>query len=418
MTGIEPTTDFGAVRRAVPRAVHRMPGTSSAALLSSGRPLTLRGAGHSCDGQTVTNGDLLVTYAPDTPGSEVRDLGGDLVDVPAGMSWYGLEQELNRRGRTAPVLTDYLHMSVGGTLSVGGMGLNSVRHGLQCDQVERILLSDGTGVPRWCSRTAHPELFRFALGGLGQAGLIERAVLRTVPHHRHAHVHRVRHTTVTELAAYAERIADRDDIEHYNAYLSGGDLHTETGWYTDAPRPCRPQDCTIVPDLPFALHERRERWLAAFPGHVRMWTDYVMPAEQFAPMLATVDAHRRRPPLSRTLKAMYVLLVRRPPDATRFAFAPAGPVPVSLGVGMYTLVDRRDPLAVAATRRALRTLLERCRDLGGRPYLYGTNDLDAPLLKDLYGTDLDRLAQLRATHRLEHVNAHVLVGQTSGAFRP
>ncbi|MFQ6332135.1 FAD-binding protein [Nocardia sp. CWNU-33] len=381
-----------------------MPAAFPSVLIGSGRPLTLRGAGHSCGGQTVTGDELLVTYAPDTAANQVRDLGDGLIEVPAGMDWYGLERYLNRRGRAFPVLTDYLHMSVGGTLSVGGFGTNSVRYGMQVDHVERIQLIDGMGASRWCSRTDHPELFRFALGGLGTVGLIERAVLRTVPYQRYTHVHRTRHASLTELVEHTERIAQRDDVDIYCASLRGGMLSSTTGWGGISAQRCSNENCSIVPDLPFAEHTGRA---AATPSDkVRLWTDYVVPAAQFAPMLAAAEALLHRAPLNRVLTMLYILIVRRPAAATPFAFAPVGTDPVSIGLGLYTSVER-DPAAIAATRHMFRDLLERCCELGGHPYLYGVNDLDDSLAERLYGTDLDQLAQLRSSHRLEHVNAHL-----------
>lgn len=400
-------TDFGGLRHAVPKAVHRMPAAFPARLLSSGVPLTLRGSGHSCDGQTVTEHELLVTYSPGTAAPQLRDLGHDLVEVPAGMSWHGVESWLNRRGRTVGVLTGDLHMSVGGTLSVGGVGLNSVRSGLQCDQVERIQLIDGTGTARWCSRAEHSELFRFALGGLGTVGLIERVVLRTVQHRRYVHIHQTRHTAMADLAENAERIAACGGVDLYGASLRRGILTATTGWYSDDPRRCDERACMVVPNEPFGLRDSATRYSAGSPDDVRLWTDYLVPAGQFARMLTAVDAVRNQAPLDRTLKKILVLMVGRGGDAPPFAFAPVGSASATLGVGMYTIVDRHDHETVAAIRRIFRILLEQCCELGGRPYLYGVNELDRPLMNRLYGTDLNRLAQLRSLYRLEHINAHI-----------
>jgi hypothetical protein len=383
-----------------------MPSAFPSALLGSGQPLTLRGAGHSCDGQTVTDGDILVTYAPETAAQQVRDLGDGLIEVPAGMSWYGLERHLNRRGAAIPVLPDYLHMSVGGTLSVGGIGIGSVSYGMQVDHVERIQLIDGTGTSRWCSRTNHPELFRFALGGLGTVGLIERAVLRTVPYHRDTHLHRTRHDTLTDLVEHTERIAQRDDVDVYYASVRSGMIHSATGWHDSGPERCGGEDCGIVSDLSLHGNYGTARTVAPPPDHVRLCTDYLVPAGTLAPMLAAVDELRHRAPSNRGLDMWWILIVRRPSHAVQFPFAPVGTAPVSIGVGLYTSVHR-DPAAVAATRTVFRGLLERCLELGGRPYLYGSNDLDPALTERLYGTELGRLAQLRSAHRLEHVNAHL-----------
>lgn len=383
-----------------------MPSAFPSMLLASGRPMTLRGAGHSCYGQTVADGELLVTYAPDGAAMQVRDVGGGLFEVPAGMSWYGLERYLNGRGRAVSVLPNYLHMSVGGTLSVGGIGVGSVRHGMQVDQVERIQLIDGTGVSRWCSRIDHPELFRFALGGLGMVGLIERVVLRTVPYQLVSHLHHTHQATLTEFIEHTERIAQRDDVDLFSASLRPDGFSTTTGWVAGGPTRCGDEHCAIGLDLPFAGHFETTQMASPSGQHVRLWTDYVVPAAQFAPMLAAVEEQRHRAPLNRVLTMLYILIVRRPHGATPFAFAPVDTAPVSIGVGLYTTVER-DPAAIAATRRTFRCLLELCCELGGRPYLYGVSDLGGALAQQLYGADLNRLAQLRACHRLEHINAHL-----------
>ncbi|WP_067800787.1 FAD-binding protein [Nocardia beijingensis] len=399
------STDFGGLRYAVSRAVHRMPSAFPAALLGSGRQLTLRGAGHSSDGQTVTEGELLVTYAPEAAAPQVRDLGDGLIEVPAGMSWYGLERYLNRRSAAFPVLPDYLQLSVGGTLSMGGIGIDSVRSGMQVDHVERIQLIDGTGASRWCSRTDHSELFRFALGGSGTVGLIERAVLRTVPYRRDTHLHRTRHDSQADLVEHTERMAERDDIDIFYASIRHGVCQTVIGWRGSGPEQCRDEGCAIVADLSFQGNHAAARTAAPPPGHARLCTDYIVPAGQLAPMLAAVDALRHLDSLNRGLELLWLLIVRRSPEATAFPFTPAGSAPVSIGVGFCTSL-RRELAAVAATRTALRGVLERCLELGGRPYLYGFDVLDAAAAEQLYGTDLPRLAQLRSAHRLEHVNAH------------
>nr|WP_280366791.1 FAD-binding protein [Nocardia wallacei] len=396
------TTDFGGLHRAVPRAVHRVPSVSPTELLRSGKPITLRGTGHSCGGQTVTDNELLVTHAPDTYARDIRDLGGGLIEVPSGASWYALERHLNRHGRSVPVLPNYLHMSVGGTLSVGGIGITSARHGMQIDHIERIRLIDGTGTGRWCSRTDHPELFRFALGGLGTVGLIERVVLRSAPYRRFAHVHRAHHRTVADLVEHTERIARCDEVDIFWASVRRNRFRSATGWISDEPEHCDAETCVRVPDLPFAWDREPER----ATDRVRLWTDYLVPAGQLAPMVAAVEAHRLRPPLDRARTMLYLLIVRRRADAVPFAFAPAANAPVSIGVGIYTWVDR-DPAATAAVRGVFDDLLRRCCELGGRPYLYGADDLDVDLAERLYGADPSRLRQLRSAHRLEHVNAHL-----------
>ncbi|WP_460696577.1 FAD-binding oxidoreductase [Nocardia thraciensis] len=392
-----------------------MPSAFPAALLGSGRPLTLRGAGHSCDGQTVTDGELLVTYAPKSVAAQVRELDADLVETPAGMSWYGLERYLNSRGRSFPVLPNYLHMSIGGTLSVGGIGIDSIRHGMQVDHVERIQLIDGTGASRWCSRTEHPELFRFALGGLGTVGLIERAVLRTVPYRRDTHLHRTFHVDLAELAEHTEAVARRDDVEVYWAMLRRGRIFSVSGRRGGDRQRCDGEDSAVVSDLPFDGHPDTDHASESF-DRARLWTDYVVPAGRLAPMLAAIEAERRRSPLRHIPTMVYLLIVRRPPGRPSFAFAPIGDAPVSIGVGIYASIDG-DPATAAAVRGVFGELLRLCCESGGRPYLYGVTDFEEDLAQRFYGRDLDELARLRSVHRAEHINAQLPLVRAATAHR-
>lgn len=388
-----------------------MPAAFPSALLASGRPLTLRGSGHSCNGQTVTDGELLVTYAPRTAARQIRDLGDGLFEVPAGMSWYGVEKYLNRCGRSFPVLPNYLHMSVGGTLSVGGAGIDSVRHGMQVDHVQRIQLIDGTGTSRWCSRTEHRELFEFALGGLGMVGLIDRVVLCTVPYQPFSYVNRHECANLAELVRSTEQIAHDDDVDIYSGRVRGGVISATTGW-RGLPATGDAENATVVADLSFGGRPTQSAVRFRNGDCLRLWADYIVPLEGFARMMEVVETVATRPPLQDREVMLYLLIVRRSADPSSFVFAPAGSVPVSVGVGVYV---RTEPdLAVAgAVRREFGDLLTRCCELGGRPYLYGVTDLDNAQIRHLYGSGTDRLAQLRTTYGLQHVNGHLPLARTA-----
>jgi cytokinin dehydrogenase len=78
------------------------------------------------------------------------------------------------------VLTDHLDLTVGGTLSVGGVGGTSWRHGAQVDNVEGLDVVTGEGEMISCSDTTEPELFQAVLAGQGQCGIIVAARLRLV----------------------------------------------------------------------------------------------------------------------------------------------------------------------------------------------------------------------------------------------
>ncbi len=65
----------------------------------------------------------------------VHRVESDRVVVDAGATWSEVLAATLPRGLTPPVLTDYLGLSVGGTLVVGGVGGTISRFGLQSDNV-------------------------------------------------------------------------------------------------------------------------------------------------------------------------------------------------------------------------------------------------------------------------------------------
>lgn len=97
-------------------------------------------------------------------------LHSDRVEVEAGMLWSTLLQTTLAHGLTPPVLPDYLHLSIGGVLSVGGIGGTSYRYGAVVDHVLEMQVVTGAGKLETCSPTHQRELFENVLAGLGQCG--------------------------------------------------------------------------------------------------------------------------------------------------------------------------------------------------------------------------------------------------------
>ncbi|MFE7190444.1 FAD-binding protein [Kitasatospora sp. NPDC057541] len=158
--------DF-ARRHRIPVAMNGQSGTGSAAELES----------HSSYGQAAAPGGVAI----DARGLNriVRIAPGRAV-VEAGVTWAQLTDAALAQGWMPPSLTDYLHLSVGGTLSVGGIGGGVQRFGFQVDTVESVDVVTGTGELVTASASANRELFEAVLGGGGQAGIIVRATLRLV----------------------------------------------------------------------------------------------------------------------------------------------------------------------------------------------------------------------------------------------
>jgi cytokinin dehydrogenase len=110
----------------------------------------------------------------------VRSVESDRVVVDAGATWSDVLAATLPHGRTPPVLCDYLELSVGGTLSVGGVGATTSRYGVQSDNVIALEIVTGRGDKVVCSADRNADLFDAVRAGLGQVGVITHATLRLV----------------------------------------------------------------------------------------------------------------------------------------------------------------------------------------------------------------------------------------------
>lgn len=135
-----------------------------------------RGSAHSQSQLAVSNGGILLTMK-----SMHRILAVDpeglTVDVEAGVVWRDLTHHLKRWDLAPPVLTNNLGVTIGGTLSMAGIGVASFKYGSQGDNVVEMDVVTGTGELATCSKTEHADLFWATIAGLGQCAIITRARL-------------------------------------------------------------------------------------------------------------------------------------------------------------------------------------------------------------------------------------------------
>ncbi len=140
-----------------------------------GLTLAARGSGHTTFGQSQTENGVVVDM---TSLNRIDRIGDDRAVVDAGVTWRNLLYATTARGLRPPVLTGFQGLTVGGTLSVGGISGVSYAKGAQIDHVLEIDVVTGEGRVVTCSDEKNPDLFNAALGGRGGCGIIARA---TVP---------------------------------------------------------------------------------------------------------------------------------------------------------------------------------------------------------------------------------------------
>ena len=273
----------------------------------------------------------------------------------------------------------------------------------------RLVLPDGRRL--WCSRDEEPELFRFALGGLGQLGYLARVEMASVPWRWFTTLYVTEHGDLAGLVRALGWMPTWTGPwpTQFNAVLYQGMAMAfwglESADAEEAGAQGRPAFLDALPpatefqhrNYRAMTHGQTVEWLSAFPEHWKVWADYVLDYAGLAAFVEFLEGLRGAGAFGDCLEVVHLLAVRRPANAVRFALgaaqaAGAGP---HFSVGLYAMVPAGDDAALGRVRDAYARCLDRCVALGGRPYLYGWAEMDEASCRRLYGADWIRLAELR-----------------------
>jgi len=135
-----------------------------------------RGQGRTMHGQSLSDGLVIEQRSL----NKIHSIGPNSARVDAGVLWAELLQAAHDQGLVPPVLTGGTELTVGGTLSVGGISRTNSQ-GAQVDRVQELEVVTGAGDVLRCSANQNRDLFEVALGGLGQCAIITEATLDLVP---------------------------------------------------------------------------------------------------------------------------------------------------------------------------------------------------------------------------------------------
>jgi FAD/FMN-containing dehydrogenase len=137
-------------------------------------PLTARAGGHAYTGASASSGALVV----DVRGLADITPDGDQVTVGAGVTARTLLARLDSAGRSLP-LGSCPTVGVAGLTLGGGLGVDSRRYGLTCDQLvsARVVLPNGSSAQT--SATQLAGLFWSLRGGSGATGIVTSLTYRT-----------------------------------------------------------------------------------------------------------------------------------------------------------------------------------------------------------------------------------------------
>ncbi len=215
-------TNFGQIHHWTPRFVVEPRTTADvAAVVRFGREhrisVSTRGSAHSQSELAISDRGILLAmrsmgqiHAPD-PDRET-------IDVDGGAVWRDLVHHLKRFDLAPHVLTNNLGVTIGGTLSIAGIGVASFRHGTQGDNVEELEVVTGAGEVVTCR--PDDDLFWSVISGLGQVGIITRARLKLRRTKAMTRTYYLLYDDVRRFLGDAKSAMDSDAWDHLESWAS------------------------------------------------------------------------------------------------------------------------------------------------------------------------------------------------------
>jgi cytokinin dehydrogenase len=382
--------DFGHIVRHRPLAVLRPASvvdiTSMLAYArSKGLPVAARGQGHGTVGLAQAPGGVVIDMSSLCA---IHGVESGVVVVDAGARWSEVLAATLPLGLTPPVLTDYLELSVGGTLSLGGLGGMSHRHGAQTDCVNALEVVTPEGEITTCSRTKNTHLFDAVRAGKGGSGIITKATLALIPAPGKVRRYKLACADSDALISNQLRLLAEGRVDYLEGQVrpeensEGWRYSLEAAVYYTPPR--QPEDQALlagadwmpggeeIEDLTYASFLARmapgEEYLRSVGAwfHPHPWCNLLLSAES----VRTVFAETMRDLTHADIGEGGLVLVYPIPTArlaTPRLLRPQGELAFLFALLRSAPPD--DPATLARMQHANRLLTERALRLGGTPYL-------------------------------------------------
>ncbi|WP_166355643.1 FAD-binding protein [Phytoactinopolyspora limicola] len=379
-------------------------------------PVATRGLANTTHGQGLVGGLLVDGRSL----AGVRSVEADRATAGAGTTWLELNRAAHEHGRTAPALTGYLGLTLGGTLSLGGIP-PAFRTGAQVDSVLELEVVTGAGEVLRCSAEHEPELFDAVLAGLGQYGVITEATVRVVPTWQKVRGHELSYTSAESLFADVRTLTRRGEAsEIYGEWWRPGErgevhhLSTFTFFNSDAPADdthllrelTRPSSDAQITENDYLPHVERIDDAVEMLRAVMDWDNLVKP--WFTVWLPESQAQRYVTEVLAELEpadvgdgGFVLMYVHQRSALTRPSLRLPDP-DGSDWVYLFTLMTACPADAgaeyVAAMMRRNRRLFEHARGLGGVRYPIESVEFTQADWEQHYGDRWPHLVELKRRH--------------------
>ena len=423
----ERASDFGRMIHRVPQVVVRPASTADVAAViryarRAGVPVATRAEAHTQTGQALTEGILLdITSLATIHGVETQG-APPAADCDAGVKWDTLVRQVVPQGLIPPVLTNNLGVTLGGTLSVAGLGVASFRHGAQGDNVLEIEAVTGAGDVVTCSPSQNTEVFDAVRSGLGQFGVITRAKValrRCLPR---ARTYFLLYDDLGAIMADTRKVIEEDRVDNLESWCVpcpqgfrwvGQTKEAFAAWFfplhlTVEFDPARPPDDNarlegLAPyrrlhvedqDLLqfaarleplFAVWKRSGYWAATHP-----WMETVLPWGAAQPYISQVLANL--PPTA--LGGGHILLWPSRGTTSKIPLFMVPPSPLVMGFG---ILPGLPPDVLPMAKGRLNLASDASMMMGGKRYLSGFIEFDRARWKQHFGAQWDHVVRLKRT---------------------
>ncbi|XP_042481157.1 cytokinin dehydrogenase 9-like [Macadamia integrifolia] len=207
---------------------------------SSMLTVAARGHGHSVQGQSQAHGGVVINMES-LREPEMQVHAGELpfMDVSGGELLINILHESLKYGLAPKSWTDYLRLTIGGTLSNAGISGQAFQHGPQISNVYQLEVVTGKGEVMNCSEKQNADLFYSVLGGLGQFGIIAHARIALEPAPKMVKWIRVLYSNFSKFSEDQEYLIS---AENTFDYIEGFVIINKTGLLNNWRSSFNPQD--------------------------------------------------------------------------------------------------------------------------------------------------------------------------------